>query len=272
MSYINKEPSLLLKDSIVCFWMAERELSAVSPSFTLFPDAYIELVFCFGENPIWYENRLDQNPLPEVFVLGLQENPIRIYSIGRVKAIGIRFYAWGYGQLINNPSLELINAVPNSIFAKKEVIKKELFDNNIELCWQILENDCITLLQLNKNKDNKLQKAFELLKLSDSTTQVSELAKACEISERHLLRLFKEHLGASPKALSRNMRFQKVRDSIFENPDQSLTQLAYECGFSDQSHFIKDFYFFYGKKPKAFVEEMRLLRKSLSASQLNKRF
>ncbi len=269
MAYLNRQPGLLLKDSIVCFWAAERELTDEAPQFNLLPDAYIELVFCFGENQIWYETENEKKPLPEVFILGLQQKPLRIISKGYIRAVGIRFYAWGYAEILNRNPAGLFSAVPDMLMQRKEAIQEDFLKGNLNACWDILETDCISLLALNKqNPQNILQKAFGLLRLPDSPVKVQELAKACGVSTRHLLRLFNEHIGTSPKAFSKNIRFQKARDAIFENPDQSLTELAYECGYSDQSHFIRDFYFFYGKKPKAFVEEMRMLRQSLINSEM----
>jgi AraC-like DNA-binding protein len=206
--------------------------------------------------------------LPEVFILGLLDKPLQIFSNGKIRAAGIRFYAWGYAELISKNPAMVDNAVPEIFAQGVEIIREYLVNQKFEDCWDKLEKDCRGLLQLYGNRESILHKAFELLRLSNPKIHVSELARECGLSTRHLLRLFKDYLGTSPKALVRNMRFQKARDSLFENPDQSLTQLAYECGFADQSHFIRDFYLFYGKKPSAFVEEMRALRNSISSQPL----
>ena len=87
-----------------------------------------------------------------------------------------------------------------------------------------------------------------------------------EETEDLSLRYLSEQLGvhpahlsrAIPKYLSSNlgeyMRQQKVKQAIGMLTDGrlSLTEIAYVCGFSDQSHFTRTFKRYFGKPPKAF--------------------
>jgi AraC-like DNA-binding protein len=71
------------------------------------------------------------------------------------------------------------------------------------------------------------------------------------LSERQFERRFKELAGFSPKLYARIMRFQAAT-SQFSGKKQSLTQLAYQCGYYDQAHFIHDFKEFSGFTPSAY--------------------
>ncbi len=44
------------------------------------------------------------------------------------------------------------------------------------------------------------------------------------------------------------------------DPDTSLTDLAYDFGYTDQAHFIRDFKEFADRTPGAFAAEMRALQ------------
>ena len=44
------------------------------------------------------------------------------------------------------------------------------------------------------------------------------------------------------------------------DPETDLTGLAYQCGFFDQAHFIKEFRAFAGKTPSEYAREMRQLQ------------
>ena len=76
-------------------------------------------------------------------------------------------------------------------------------------------------------------------------TSVTELASiAC------FERLFNELIGANPKEYARIVRL-KLLQHDFENIN--LAQLAYQCGYADQSHFIREFKQFSGYTPLALL-------------------
>jgi AraC-like DNA-binding protein len=80
---------------------------------------------------------------------------------------------------------------------------------------------------------------------------VQALAEQSYLSRRQFERRFLEASGLSPRLFARIIRFQEaVRH--FGVRDLSLTQLAYQCGYYDQSHFIHDFKAFSGHHPRQF--------------------
>jgi AraC-like DNA-binding protein len=86
---------------------------------------------------------------------------------------------------------------------------------------------------------------------------VTELAEHCTLSSRQLQRQFQDVVGVSPKALSRAIRFEEVRKRLMLDPDQSLTDLAHEFGYTDQAHFNRDFKELADRTPGEFAREMR---------------
>ena len=55
----------------------------------------------------------------------------------------------------------------------------------------------------------------------------------------------------SPKHYSRVVRFQSATQHKAAGT-RDLIEIAYDCGFNDQSHFIKDFRQFSGYTPKEY--------------------
>lgn len=92
-----------------------------------------------------------------------------------------------------------------------------------------------------KISDPRVRKAIFFMEqnLSESLT-VTAIAEHVNTSARQIERLFKIHLSKSPLAY-----FRKVRLSygkwLIENTERSITEIAYECGFSDGSHFSRCF-------------------------------
>ncbi|TXJ23716.1 MAG: AraC family transcriptional regulator [Chitinophagaceae bacterium] len=69
------------------------------------------------------------------------------------------------------------------------------------------------------------------------------------LSTRQFERNFKEFAGFSPKLYSRIIRFQSAIEQ-YGQTGKSLTEIAYDCGYYDQSHFIHDFKEFSGLHPR----------------------
>jgi transcriptional regulator GlxA family with amidase domain len=95
------------------------------------------------------------------------------------------------------------------------------------------------------------QKIFE-----PDTTQ--KLAQMLGSTVRQLNRVFLEHAKASPQEVWRDMRLQHGRWRLM-NSKRTITQIAYECGFADSSHFSRWFKTKFGETPRSYREQ-RLAR------------
>ena len=70
------------------------------------------------------------------------------------------------------------------------------------------------------------------------------------LSKKQFERLFKELVGTNPKEYARIVRFQKSLKLLQHyQEDANQAQLAYQCGYADQSHFIREFKQFSGYTP-----------------------
>jgi AraC-like DNA-binding protein len=84
-----------------------------------------------------------------------------------------------------------------------------------------------------------------------SLLRVDQLAKESFLSFRQFERNFKQLTGFSPKKYSRILRFQSAT-RLYGNKGKNLTDIAHECGYYDQSHFIHEFKQFSGYHPKQY--------------------
>lgn len=88
---------------------------------------------------------------------------------------------------------------------------------------------------------------------SPESTTMDKLSRQCGYSSKHLIHLFKKHVGVSPKNFLKIIRFQKVIAEIEHNQFINWPSLAVECGYYDQSHFIADFKTFSGFTPTEYM-------------------
>jgi AraC-like DNA-binding protein len=66
--------------------------------------------------------------------------------------------------------------------------------------------------------------------------------------------MFKQHVGITPKAFMKIMRFQKAVMEIERCRSVNWAGVAYESGYYDQAHFIHDFRQFSGFTPAQYAE------------------
>ncbi len=85
----------------------------------------------------------------------------------------------------------------------------------------------------------------------DSTIQMSDLAAELRLSESQFRRKFRGQFGTSPQDFILRTRLQAAAQAL-NTGDSSISEIAANCGFSDQSYFTRQFRRFFGETPKAY--------------------
>jgi AraC-like DNA-binding protein len=82
---------------------------------------------------------------------------------------------------------------------------------------------------------------------------MDDLEQKTGFSGRQLERNFARHLGVSPKAFARVVRFQAVAAAAARLNQPDWARLAADFGFADQPHLIREFKSFSGVTPAAYL-------------------
>jgi transcriptional regulator GlxA family with amidase domain len=82
---------------------------------------------------------------------------------------------------------------------------------------------------------------------------VGDLAGTIGWSTRHLNTRFREQVGATPKAVARLLRFEHAVELL--PTGESLSVIAFRCGYYDQAHLNRDFREFAGCTPVEYLQE-----------------
>jgi AraC-like DNA-binding protein len=112
------------------------------------------------------------------------------------------------------------------------------------------------LAQLPFTGDPLVAQALKLVASSSTRpTGVAEVARLLGLSERQLERRFLERVGVTPKRFATLRRFERAIASASTTP--SLTAVALDAGYYDQSHFIREFRRFTGVSPGTLLRTPR---------------
>ena len=155
--------------------------------------------------------------------------------------------------VINNQKLTKLFIDLN--YAKKEW-QDELMAENIleELVVNLISfySNCSIKTKNISYSRVKLNQTVEFMKTNfNESLKLETLAHISGLSKYHFLRKFKEEFGMTPHAYLLQIRIQKAKNMLTQN--KALIDIAYSCGFSDQSHFTRVFNKIYGMSPKKLV-------------------
>ena len=76
---------------------------------------------------------------------------------------------------------------------------------------------------------------------------------AC-LGYKQFKRIFAEYVGLNPKDFIQITRFRKTFNILQSTPQISISKVAYDCGYYDKSHLIKEFKMFTGYTPTQLLD------------------
>ena len=84
----------------------------------------------------------------------------------------------------------------------------------------------------------------------DEDIKLDELAELVDCTPYYLIRFFKKAIGLTPHAYLLHLRLEKAKDLLRQG--ESIVDVAFATGFSDQSHLTRHFKVKFGMPPGAY--------------------
>jgi AraC-like DNA-binding protein len=88
---------------------------------------------------------------------------------------------------------------------------------------------------------------------NEPAAKLNDILETYPKTQKHLIDQFKKYVGLTPKYYQRILRFSEILQKIQHKETIAWTDIAYSCGYADQSHFIKEFQHFSGFNPSEFI-------------------
>lgn len=252
-------PSGPLSKYLKCYWNLEDMDPAAPPAREkVFPDGCIELIFHYGDRFKKYESADGFVIQHKSFIHGQLTKYIELEPTGRIGVFGARFHPGGLQPFITTP----VNDLTHKTVALTELWQQqgqELETAVLKAATHperqaLVEAFLLKRLDTSRDKGIAIHLVNEILK-TDGNVKIDELAATLSIGKRQLERTFVACVGLKPKMLARIVRFSRVLRLIENGELASFTKIAYEGGFYDQAHFIKDFKEITGLNPKKYFSE-----------------
>lgn len=234
-----------LRQYVRYYWILESD----QPFSTLtFPIGCPQIIF-HRRTPLFIpETGSWQSP---VTISGQVNFPAYIRSSAPLEMIVAVFYPHTIGMFIDTPP----SAFYNLEISGYEIDCPHLHDTAQRIsdcrshrgCIDILETWLLTKIKPSLNIKRIGHSVCRMLNAPSITVNV--LADEACLSRKQFGRIFLEHAGMNPKEYIRIVRFQRAMWRM-QCGERSYAGIAAECGYADQSHFIREFKIMSGHTPK----------------------
>jgi AraC-like DNA-binding protein len=260
VSYHIAKPSFPLSMFVKQYWAIDDCLpNGTEHIQRIIPNGLMDLTFYLGNRP----TVLDKNKqLQENSILnGQQKSYYDIVVSGKLSMFSISFQPHGAKMFFDVPSSEFFDQnVPLKYLVKDSITELEhnlyeapSFEGKINIVEKFLMNQL--RINYNEYEINRIALSIALINHAKGMITIETLSNASFLSRKQYERTFLIYIGTSPKQFLKAVRFQNTLHEKQKNKNISLTELAYYCGYYDQSHMINDYKLLSGKTPSQYFAE-----------------
>ncbi len=117
----------------------------------------------------------------------------------------------------------------------------EVASVSFDLSWAETPRTVELLTGTRKLSDFRVRRAMQILReRRDTNVEFENLAREVGMSRPHFFKQFKKHVGVSPNIYLNTLRVEHAI-SVLMSSDKSVTEIAFDLGFSSQASFSRFF-------------------------------
>ena len=192
------------------------------------------------------------------WVSGMRTGFISISAGDGSSMMVVNFRAVGAGLFFHVPLHEIADQVldAESVLGSSVVALRERLRGLPTPAdrFRAVEGWLLRRLRLAENGYHLAAAAARIIETSPQMATIDSVARGAGVSCKHLVSVFREHAGVTPKQYQRIKRFQVVVARIEKSQTVDWAQVALESGFYDQAHLIREFRHYSGMTPTQYVE------------------
>jgi AraC-like DNA-binding protein len=231
-----------LRPYVECFWSIEP--GEAHPEYPVLPDGCVDIVYSLSTG---------------AQVVGTMTRVQRFSLAAGQLQIGVRFrpgMAPGFVRAGGSETTDRLLPLEAVWGAAGRQLGARIGEaKSAQQCIEVLQEQLVEASQpIAKTQNGVIVQAMSAYIVNRSgQVRVDDLAFDAAMSARQLRRLFLEHLGLSPKHFCRVIRFRHSLPRLRSTRRGDWAELALECGYYDQAHFINEFREFSGYTPSEFA-------------------
>ena len=254
-------PSIVLRPFVHHYWVMKT--SNICMSQVIMPIGGLRWMF-HRKRPFDVDGVTDFSL--KASVVGLYDKAKHINTSEEIEMISVFFQPYAAKAIMNIPCQEFVNECVDfeqlGSVEFKTLKARILEADTTGECIGMIEDFIIK--QLVKSQGlSYLEPLKNVFKLIDTypEARLEELASVACLSERQFRRVFIDNVGLKPKQIQRIKRFhQAINEILLTNPD-NLDTILCKYGYTDHSHFNREFHEIAGMSPTEYLALIKDLRK-----------
>ncbi|WP_309235723.1 helix-turn-helix domain-containing protein [Amycolatopsis sp. SID8362] len=183
---------------------------------------------------------------------------------GRVQDLGVRFRPGCFHAFLGGPVSDIADrSVPlTDVFGPAAIRAAESVRTAGDDAQMVRAVDNLLIANPVRLSPAARQaaEAVESIARDPGITRVAQLCADTGLTTRSVQRLFAEHVGCPPKWAIRIYRLNDAAQRLVTEGQPDYAGLAVRLGYSDQSHFIRDFRTVTGQSPAEYARTAQAVR------------
>jgi len=223
------------------------------------PDTSASLVIELDCQDRWVGDNETHEPMQHCrrsWVSGPQRHYFSISALKNTELLAVRFRVGGLYPLLQSG----VNSVTDRVVDAEQWFGKKVTSlrsailalDTSEQKTTAAANWLIEYMDFGLAPPPDIQNAIDAIVEDPSNGTLTKCIERTKYSQKHMIDLFHRHVGLRPRDLQRILRFTKTLALIQGGEKVAWLALSAECGYTDQSHLIRDFKRFSGFTPTVF--------------------
>jgi AraC-like DNA-binding protein len=249
-----------LAQFVQCFWYWQGVPEGTHTHERLMPNGEATIVFNLHDHPIRIYHADDVNRFDtygHAVVSGARTSYFVIDTAQQERVVGIQFHPGGAFPFFRPPADEMENAsiALDDLWRTRaaELRERMLSAASIPAIFRLLEQDLLAQLARPLEWHPAVAYALHHVCRAPHIATVAALTEKIGLSPRRFIEVFRQQVGLTPKAFCRVRRFQQALNTVHGARHVDWAQVALDCGYYDQPHFIHDFQSFSGMTPSSYL-------------------
>lgn len=269
------EPSKELEPYIYNYWIVRKQNLTKPILNKILSDGNSGIVINFSSAFITKINQNDFVCKKNFTYCGPTKYPLFMNFENKIDAIGIRFKPAGAFRFFDkdiSSFKDIVIEIDNNDDFKIDDLYENLI-NTTNIQNKILYIEEFLLKKINNSTKENSSWIFDFINTileNKGDVNIENLCEDFNINPRLCARKFKQEVGISAKLFARLTRIVNTKEIISSLKIDSLTTIAYDNGFFDQSHFTNEFKSFMDETPKDYFSKKYNMAKSLNFKQFSK--